>query len=60
VIAHVAGARTGEAIGPAAQRGILDRPARTRHDRYADEVARWLHAKKARRKAARKDDWALF
>jgi hypothetical protein len=42
---HPAGAYTRYTIGPAAQREMLDRLLELNHARYADEVARGLHAK---------------
>lgn len=46
---HPVGRETRYTIGPAAQREILDSLLELNHERYADEVARGLHAK-ARRK----------
>ncbi|MEV1142734.1 type IIL restriction-modification enzyme MmeI [Micromonospora sp. NPDC049799] len=48
---HKAGAYTRYTVGPALQREILDRLLELNHQRYAEEVAKGLHDKKAGRKA---------
>lgn len=48
---HPAGRDKRFTIGPAAQREILDRLLELNHARYAEEVAKGLHAKKGRKPA---------
>jgi len=59
---HSGGRQTIYAIGPAAQREILDRLLELNHERYADELAQGLHDKKrgGRTKAAAHDEGMLF
>ena len=44
---HPAGAYTRYTVGPTVQREILDRLLELNHARYAEEVAKGLHSKKA-------------
>lgn len=52
---HKVGRETRYTIGPAAQREILDSLLELNHERYADEVAKGLHAKRVPPKQAREE-----
>jgi hypothetical protein len=59
---HPVGREIRYTIGPAAQREILDSLLELNHERYADEVARGLHAKRrraGRRRAGEQGDLGL-
>jgi hypothetical protein len=57
---HPAGRDLRYTIGSAAQREILDRLLELNHERYAEEVAKGLHDKKARKAKPAANDGALF